>query len=86
MMPMPDNGDASTNLDQITGHSFQPGRPPLEPHACGWDGDGWPCGYSRAEHADPGGQVLDPPDGAEPDRAAAFEQARRRQRRQHPPP
>jgi hypothetical protein len=37
---------------RITGHPFQPGRPPLESDTCGWDGDGFLCGYSRAEHAD----------------------------------
>jgi hypothetical protein len=44
--------------DRITGHTFQPGRPPLSPDACEWDGDGapWPCGFTRDEHLDPGDQ------------------------------
>jgi hypothetical protein len=37
---------------QITGHPFQPGRPPLEPTECGHDGDGWLCGYAEEEHAE----------------------------------
>jgi hypothetical protein len=33
----------------VTGHRFQPH--PLQPEVCGWDGDGWPCGYAEEEHA-----------------------------------
>ena len=44
--------DEPTDLDQVTDHPFTPGP---------WDDDcwheseigPWPCGFTRAEHADP---------------------------------
>jgi hypothetical protein len=40
--------DDSTDLDQITNHPFEAS---VWPDTCGYEVDGWPCGYSRAEHA-----------------------------------
>lgn len=42
--------DEATDLDLITDHLFQPGRPPQERDECGRIVDGWPCGFGAAEH------------------------------------
>jgi YD repeat-containing protein len=41
-----------TDQGLVTDHPFIPH--PFEPDACAWDEVLAPCGYSRAEHADPG--------------------------------
>jgi hypothetical protein len=47
--------DEPTDLDQITDHPFKPATfRDAWPGICGYLVDGLPCGFTRAEHADPG--------------------------------
>lgn len=47
--------DEPTDMDLIVDHPFTPATwKDAFPGVCGYMVDGWPCGFSKAEHADQG--------------------------------